>query len=829
MNYTKFMEALKGKQHKIDKNKNGKIDAHDFKLLQKEEAEQLEEGLDPSEVAGNPRMYSADTVKKAFYHKKASAGDKESLARHLDRHHGNKDWRKSVKEEAELTEATVKSDKVVHTRTGADGAKYHIMQDSPSDYSIHREHNGKTKHIDTYGSLNRAKSVLDNEVKEEVEQIDYLLEYPEDLQKMKKADSYKVGDKVFTKVGGKWHKGHVTTPLNKAGNHGVKFQHNGKTHSYVSSPDQLRLHVEEVEHIDEIDMSKTLAAFNKDKPHYAQAKIDTRTSAERRAETDKKLAAQKKPFSPTKMSPTSKDDMNKQIAKSYADHKPGQYVGDSYELNGEVMSEESLDEKLNPSMGAGEYIKDFQKSDAPQFAGKSKEKRRVMGIAAYLSAKSKMKEEAELTEATVKTQKYSWGTMKTIHHGSSFSIPLHPEHHQEIAKLKDQQEHKFKDETGRHWTAKRMGDDVHLHSANDGPKTKVKHSDLVESHAPVAPVPDKKYIKGTPENIAYKATKQPRVGHPTGQSNKLPMSQAAAVLAAEETEIEESSAHKKLATFFKNREIAQRAFKKLTGGSDEDQLKDLQKRVGVPVTGKKPVKEDISEEDKKKNDLPFDGPYSKTKGTTTDKSGAVHTPMSRARHLAKMAMKKMTKEDIEEAAPVTVKVNHALEAPHEEEWEATGICPEHNKKDCHECGKAGMKEQVEEIQEKSDQAKQNKTMKNLMAASKGARLNRDSGLKLTPGDTGHSNAQQMNKALGRHAMRENEGLKSYKEFMMMLEYESDKSGSYKHKGTYGSEYAKKEREKDEEGFDSEPTKRGPKMGSKRGPKANLGSSKLHTK
>ena len=31
------MEALKGNQHKIDKNKNGKIDAHDFKLLQKEE------------------------------------------------------------------------------------------------------------------------------------------------------------------------------------------------------------------------------------------------------------------------------------------------------------------------------------------------------------------------------------------------------------------------------------------------------------------------------------------------------------------------------------------------------------------------------------------------------------------------------------------------------------------------------------------------------------------------------------------------------------------------------------------------------------------------
>lgn len=43
MQFKSFMEALKGKQHKIDKNKNGKIDAHDFKLLQKEESSLDEE------------------------------------------------------------------------------------------------------------------------------------------------------------------------------------------------------------------------------------------------------------------------------------------------------------------------------------------------------------------------------------------------------------------------------------------------------------------------------------------------------------------------------------------------------------------------------------------------------------------------------------------------------------------------------------------------------------------------------------------------------------------------------------------------------------------
>lgn len=96
---------------------------------------------------------------------------------------------------------------------------------------------------------------------------------------------------------------------------------------------------EEVEQVDEVDMSKTLAAYNKGKPAHAQAKVDTRTVAQRKAETDAKLAAQKKPFSPVKMSPASKDDMHKQIAKSYSQHKPGQYVGDSVEHDDATMVE----------------------------------------------------------------------------------------------------------------------------------------------------------------------------------------------------------------------------------------------------------------------------------------------------------------------------------------------------------------------------------------------------------------------------------------------------------------------------------------------------------
>ena len=61
----KVYEGLTGSQHKIDANKNGKVDAHDFHLLRKkkkvaEEAEELEE---------------LSTEKLVAYRKKAKAGD----------------------------------------------------------------------------------------------------------------------------------------------------------------------------------------------------------------------------------------------------------------------------------------------------------------------------------------------------------------------------------------------------------------------------------------------------------------------------------------------------------------------------------------------------------------------------------------------------------------------------------------------------------------------------------------------------------------------------------------------------------------------------------
>jgi hypothetical protein len=63
----------------------------------------------------------------------------------------------------------------------------------------------------------------------------------------------------------------------------------------------------------------------------------------------------------------------------------------------------------------------------------------------------------------------------------------------------------------------------------------------------------------------------------------------------------------------------------------------------------------VSEETKP----PFEGPYTKVTGTVTDKSGAKHTPMSRVRDIARMAMKKQVekmKKPVKEEASMKSKI-----------------------------------------------------------------------------------------------------------------------------------------------------------------------------
>jgi len=50
------------------------------------------------------------------------------------------------------------------------------------------------------------------------------------------------------------------------------------------------------------------------------------------------------------------------------------------------LDNQDVSEKLDKDATAGEYVKDFRKSKAPQFKGKSEKKKQQMAIAAYLDA-----------------------------------------------------------------------------------------------------------------------------------------------------------------------------------------------------------------------------------------------------------------------------------------------------------------------------------------------------------------------------------------------------------------------------------------------------------
>lgn len=75
------------------------------------------------------------------------------------------------------------------------------------------------------------------------------------------------------------------------------------------------------------------------------------------------------------------DDMRISVAQNL-------FSKDEASIEEEVeLTEEEIDEQINEVLSkdasAGEWISDFVKSDNPKFAGKSKEKRKQMALAAY--------------------------------------------------------------------------------------------------------------------------------------------------------------------------------------------------------------------------------------------------------------------------------------------------------------------------------------------------------------------------------------------------------------------------------------------------------------
>lgn len=440
----KVYEELKGNQHKIDHNKNGKIDAHDFKLLRgkkkvAEEAEDLEE---------------LDTATLQSYRKKARAQgnaivDKMKM--------GGGDWSKDQKdtktlrkrsagaqmsgkqlvkrgeslktEEAEELEELSKSTMGAYTKKAAadfsarkpkmgyDGQlkkmqnrtvgvnralnkmygeeaedleelsndtlrRYRMKAKSVADHGGEqrtkgRELAGRKSYGGRMAGIEKAKVMA----KEEAEQIDEL-----STDTMKSYDRKRSGQ-VYS--GG----GNRTSDANKLNRQRNSVSLARTKVNRVHKTGNTVLKKEEVEQIDEISKGKAMKALQ----HVASDPDDTRGYTLRK-KIGKKWpemkshaddAAYVASYGRSKGDPMasfSRDKLADRAKTSYRMTKAGK--ANKQDLKARFRKEDiELEEKLNMDKASmGDVITDFKDSNAPQFKGKSQDKRRAMAIAAKLTA-----------------------------------------------------------------------------------------------------------------------------------------------------------------------------------------------------------------------------------------------------------------------------------------------------------------------------------------------------------------------------------------------------------------------------------------------------------
>ena len=308
-----------------------------------------------------------------------------------------------------------------------------------------------------------------------------------------------------------------------------------------------------------------------------------------------------------------------------------------------------------------------------------------------------------------------------------------------------------------------------------------------EQHA-VAPVLDRKYIKGTPEHKAYKATKKPINGHPTNMNKEEVVDEAETTVTRDKAGKiisfkhvgdwkKSTSADKKKNPVGKVANIAGKAMQSMKKMANEEKDEGEYDYEGdMAISQLKTIirhSEHLMGMLEPDTNLPE---WVQSKITlATDYMQTAHdymmSEMSESKKLSQKEIQSALTSDKNKAKP---KDQVSLKKAH---WD--------------------MKE--EELDERN---KENALKRKTMDASRGARY-KAAGNKVPDAEPEHKTGQQHNKAIGRalrnEEIEEDEVKVSYRDFIK--EYES-KDGKYVHKGSYGTSY------KDPEG-DDEPSAKKP--------------------
>ena len=301
-------------------------------------------------------------------------------------------------------------------------------------------------------------------------------------------------------------------------------------------------------------------------------------------------------------------------------------------LNSLSESEEirrAINEVMKRDASAGDWISDFLHSDNPKFDGKSKAERKKMALAAYYSMKKRSRNESvEDLEMT----KVSDGAEDTAARKSIKAKDT--EKSQKIDNLdpKHGKPNAFDEEVELDEAAPKKMDDVakqNLTPAKKGVVGTVK-SDFKNF---------KNFLAGKPETNEAVDSNNQTIDTLAGRSKKVPKeakidnAHSSAKVALKSEEVESLDENKYLEKFLSSRGINP---KFVTRNTKVAHAKSNEYKIWL-----KNHKDLDGYKMSEASEVPFDGPYTKTKKDVKDKSGAVHTPMSRAKDLAQQAMKRV--------------------------------------------------------------------------------------------------------------------------------------------------------------------------------------------
>jgi hypothetical protein len=203
----KVYEALKGDQHKIDANKNGKVDAHDFHLLRKkkkvaEETEEVDESYQElmalkNNIARNQKKMNSipgihpekkrlaiqiekDTKRhKALFDKHWGKNEEVDLGEAVTVNKRNYSWGKMVTvHQGSATTYPLHPEHQEKIRKLSDGDKTSFKDETGA--TVHAHRSGDTVHLKKPGSSNRTTAVAHSHFTEEVD-IDTVLDEALDL------------------------------------------------------------------------------------------------------------------------------------------------------------------------------------------------------------------------------------------------------------------------------------------------------------------------------------------------------------------------------------------------------------------------------------------------------------------------------------------------------------------------------------------------------------------------------------------------------------------------------------------------------------------------